>query len=142
VSGNPILLIDPDGLLVCKYQIFAHTLECTNKKGQSLTISGTGVKSGQGKCQDNPQCIDRPDEGPLPTGNYTIYSASQTRSKSHPSWMFLGPDSANQMHNRGGFFIHPWGVSNGCITIFFNSDFRTLSRWAEEDNGGRLNVAK
>ena len=138
--GNPVIWFDLDGLLACTYEITARQLKCTNNAGQSMTINGGHVKAGQGKCQDKLACIKKKKKGPLPPGMYTIYSASQTKSKRHPRWMFLGPNAANQMYKRKGFFIHPWGISEGCITIYFNSDFKKLSKWAEQDKGGTMNV--
>jgi RHS repeat-associated protein len=146
---SPVLFVDPDGLLFCTYQIDAHTLKCENNKGESLIISGGDVKSGQGECQDKSECTDQKDIGPLPVGKYTIYSASQTRHHNprRKDWMFLGPDRGNDMRAsngelRGAFFIHPGVLSNGCIVISLSSSFETLSRWAEQDDGGRLSVTE
>jgi len=140
VGENPIVWFDSNGLLSCTYQISVHTLKCKNNAGKSITI--TGVKAGHGKCKDDPKCVDKPKEGPIPPGEYKIYSAKQTKSKEHPTWMFLGPDSGNEMHDRKGFFIHGWGKSEGCITIKANSEFKTIHDWANQDGGGDLNVTE
>jgi hypothetical protein len=43
------------------------------------------------------------------------------------------------MYGRGGFFIHPWGLSAGCIILHI-PDFNTISNWATQDGGGTLGV--
>jgi uncharacterized protein RhaS with RHS repeats len=145
VQGDPIDLVDPFGLLSCTYLIAAHQLTCTNNAGQSISVSGSHVKSGQGPCQDNPSCTAVRDQGPLPPGDYRIHPPGYAPRR--PIWLFLQPSQENNMKDSSGadrnsFFIHPWGVSNGCIAIYFNADFKTLSSWAVQDGGGDLHVSQ
>ncbi len=145
VMGDPVALVDPLGLLACTYDITAHQLSCSNKAGQSMTLSGNHVKSGQGQCENNPSCTAIRDQGPLPIGDYRIHTPGVLPT--HPAWLFLQPSNQNDMKDtngvdRNGFYIHPWGISNGCIAIYFNSDFKTLSTWAVQDGGGDLHVSK
>ena len=135
VNESPVLFIDLDGLLACTYDISAHTLSCTNYAGQSFSTSVSG--SGTGSCKDNPKCVAKPFKGPLPPGVYAIRPPGW--SKRRPRWLYLDPSSSNQMFNRGGFFIHPWGISNGCI-ILHVPNFNIISNWAKQDGGGTLNV--
>jgi RHS repeat-associated protein len=140
VRGNPVAWLDALGLLECTYMIDARELRCNNDAGEELIVSGDHVKSGKGKCQDKSECIAKSDEGPLPPGDYRIHKPGY--SPNRPKWLYLRPSPDNDMHERSEFFIHPWGVSNGCITIFFNTDFAKLARWANEDGGGSLRVDK
>jgi hypothetical protein len=111
-----------------------------------MTLTGGGyVKSGQGPCENNPYCTALRNEGPLPIGNYRIHAPGV--SPIHPAWLYLQPSQQNNMKDadgvdRNGFYIHPWGISNGCIAIYFNTDFQTLSGWAVQDGGGDLHVSK
>lgn len=135
VGANPLLFVDPDGLLACTYDIPSHTLSCTNNAGQSFSTNVTA--SGLGQCRDNPQCVGKPFKGPLPPGAYTIRPPGWSQRR--PKWLYLDPDASNQMHKRGGFFIHPWGITNGCIILHI-PDFNTVSGWAKQDGGGTLDV--
>jgi uncharacterized protein RhaS with RHS repeats len=137
---DPVNSADPTGLLTCTYAISGKQLVCTNNAGQTLSISGQHVKSGQGSCQDNAACTAKANQGPLPPGGYRIHEPGY--SPNRPKWLYLQPSSSNQMHGRGEFFIHPWGISNGCIVIYFNSDFSKLSSWAVQDHGGSLSVSQ
>jgi RHS repeat-associated protein len=136
--GNSVIWFDLYGLLSCSYQISAHTLSCTNNAGQSM--SRTHVKAGKNRCQDDTSCIAEEDEGPLPPGNYHIHPPGYAPRR--PTWLYLQPSKDNAMHGRGGFFIHRWGISNGCITIYWNADFYKVRDWAVQDGGGDLNVTK
>ncbi len=135
VGGNPVNWIDPTGLLSCTYQIDTHTLSCKNNAGQLFTT--VAAASGNGNCQDNSACKDKPKKGPLPPGNYTIEPPGW--SAKHPKWLYLDPNKNNNMHMRSGFFIHPWGLSQGCIMLHIQN-FNIISNWADQDNGGNLNV--
>ena len=136
-SANPMRFVDPTGLLTCTYSITGHTLACENNLGQTMMTSG--VKAGKGDCQDNPACRDKKNEGPLPPGYYPIFPAGA--APNHPGWLLLGsPKGGSNPSSRSGFFIHPWGVSNGCISIYLNSDMNLLKKWAAQDGGGDLFV--
>jgi hypothetical protein len=143
--GDPVDLVDPLGLLTCSYAIDTHQLSCTSNSGQSMTLTGAHVKSGLGLCQDNSYCTALRDVGPLPPGDYRIHPPGV--NPYHPAWLYLQPSQQNNMKDtdgsdRNGLYIHPWGVSNGCIAIYFNGDFKALSGWAVQDGGGDLHVTK
>jgi uncharacterized protein RhaS with RHS repeats len=145
VLADPVALVDPFGFLACTYDITANLLSCTNNAGQSMSLSGNYVKSSQGQCQNNPSCTAIRNQGPIPAGNYQIHTPGV--SPAHPAWLFLQPSSQNNMKDTNGvdrnsFYIHPWGISNGCIAIYFNAGFQTLSSWAVQDGGGALHVSK
>jgi len=135
---SPLDFIDPTGLLTCSYDITARQLACTNNAGQSLRITGDHVKSGFGSCQDDADCTGKMNKGPLPVGDYRIHEPGYAPNR--PTWLYLQPSKQNNMQGRSGFFVHPWGVSNGCIAIYYNSDYQTLVDWTIQDHGGDLHV--
>jgi RHS repeat-associated protein len=137
VANNPLVNTDPSGLLSCTYQISTHTLSCENNLGQHFMTSG--AKAGNGNCQDKSSCRNEPDKGPLPPGYYPIYPPGFVAK--HPKWLFLDkPMGSPNPSNRDQFFIHPWGLSNGCISIYLNSNMDILDKWATQDGGGDLFV--
>ena len=137
-ESSPVDLADPTGLLSCTYHNATGRLFCYNNAGSELLLTGGLAAAGQGMCQDKSYCEMIKNEGPLPRGDYRIKPPGYVSK--HPKWLFLKPSNRNYMYSRGEFFIHPWGISNGCISIYFNNDFKTLSDWAATDNGGDLSV--
>jgi uncharacterized protein RhaS with RHS repeats len=136
-KGNSLLLVDPLGLLTCTYNITTYTFICMNNAGQTFSTSATA--SGNGNCRNNPSCKDKKSKGPLPPGNYSIYPPGW--SEKHPGWLYLDPDDSNEMYGRGEFFIHPWGLSKGCIILHL-PNFKIIADWATQDNGGDLIVTE
>lgn len=137
-DDSPIDVADPTGLLSCTYHTATGRLFCYNNAGSEIVLTAGMAKAGQGMCQDKSYCEMIKNEGPLPRGNYFIKPPGYVSK--HPKWLFLKPSALNYMNGRGEFFIHPWGISNGCISIYMNSDFKTISDWATTDNGGDLSV--
>jgi len=135
VENNPLIAFDLKGLLTCTYEISMHTLTCQNNAGE--TISTADVASGSGNCQNNNQCVPKPFKGPIPPGTYRINPPGYMPN--HPTWLYLKPWPGNVMYGRGEFFIHPWGISQGCIMLL-SPKFKTISEWAIEDGGGDLYV--
>lgn len=136
VADNPINRMDPFGLLVCTYSISVHSLHCMNIAGQGFYTPKAA--SGLGSCQDNIECLPLENQGPLPTGIYTIHPPGY--SPNHPTWLYLQPAPGTDLLGRsGGFFIHPWGTSLGCIMLHMG-DFNKISSWTTEDQGGTLYV--
>jgi hypothetical protein len=41
--------------------------------------------------------------------------------------------------DRDSFFVHPWGLSEGCIMLHM-PNFSIVRDWAIQDNGGTLRV--
>ncbi len=89
----------------------------------TLLESWTGVFSGQDVEQDGEQVLNNPrfqywtDLGPIPEGVYTVGEAGPTGSKPGVKWYPLTPKPETWMWGRNGFFIHPNGVSHGCIVL-------------------------
>jgi hypothetical protein len=81
-----------------------------------------------GNCGNNPEGVDNPDMqdvksiGPLPRGYYT-FGVPVEGSHLGPFAIPLIPDSENEMHDRGGFFLHGdkigayQSASEGCIIM-------------------------
>ena len=95
--------------------------EQTNGRMSSGSVLFVGYAGAPGHVND-PGADDLKATGPLPRGRYTI-----TPPVNHPHLgpmaMFLQPDSSNEMHGRGDFFIHadsirnPGSGSQGCIVL-------------------------
>ncbi len=94
--------------------------------------------SGLEDCQNKLECVSKEDEGPIPPGKYKIRPLGY--SPNHPDWLYLDPAPGTDLIGRsGGFFIHPWGTSTGCIMLK-PKGFDTISGWATQDRGGTLYV--
>ena len=83
------------------------------------TPVGTGY-SGMGVYRNDPTAEDRPNEGPIPRGTYTIGEPHDTQTHG-PFVMRLTPDPSDDMHGRAGFLIHgdnqTHTASQGCIIL-------------------------
>ncbi|MBT9539680.1 MAG: DUF2778 domain-containing protein [Thiobacillus sp.] len=121
VEGNPLSLVDPEGLASCTYSISSHTLVCTpNSGGGAITLGPVGVFSGvPGQCRNNPDCSSNENEGPISPGNYRLNQDDRPGNEGFwrlepnpeiPGWKCrLGLE-------RCGFMLHPGQISLGCIT--------------------------
>jgi RHS repeat-associated protein len=138
-KSNPLLYVDKDGLLFCTYSITKHALSCVNNSGEVLITSD--AKSGRGTCTNNPKCTNLKNVGPLPVALYNIYAPyADPRASLHPNWLFLDRP-VNSLSNRDELFIHPYGLSKGCIAVDI-IDFNVIYNWAIFDNGGMLVVTE
>lgn len=85
--------------------------------------------SGHGVDKNVPEAEGIKNMGPLPHGMYTIGFA-EYNDHLGPLTMKLFPNAGNQMHDRGGFYIHgdsashPGEASEGCIVL--SHDIRNL----------------
>lgn len=121
-----------------------------------FNLYGVGVfmaHSGQGAHRNNALCGSKPGSGPLPPGKYWIVDRgrggtfSWVREKSldlfnrfhsgaefdRDQWFALYKDDWGIDDNtwyegvkRGLFRLHPGTISEGCITIAHNSDYRII----------------
>ena len=127
VSGNPVNVIDPEGLASCTYSISSHTLVCVGNSGNESTKLGpVGLSSGIGPCANSVNCIDTRDRGPIVPGNYDINP--DTRPGKQKFWRLEpNPKIAGWKCRLGlarcGFQLHPGSVSLGCITVDKNNVF-------------------
>jgi hypothetical protein len=84
-------------------------------------VVGAGY-SGAHPYVNKPRAEWREDEGPIPTGNYTI-GAAVDHATCGPCSLPLEPDPGNEMHGRSAFLIHgdtatmDQTASTGCIIL-------------------------
>jgi RHS repeat-associated protein len=129
VSNNPINSTDPYGELECSYSIKDILLTCFTESGEIVTcdaISGNNNPDDQGK----------PNVGPIPMGIWDI-GVPDTRK-----WAKLTPRTGTNTHGRGGFFIHGWGSSEGCIAVLYDSCRDRIMKELRCECGGTLEVKK
>ena len=123
-GNNPILLIDPSGL-IWEYSQSTGQLTYINNQTGATTIVGTGY-SGNGAGLNNPNMQDAPNVGPIPQGDWTIRpQQNNTTNSGHklPASMRLTPQSGTNTFNRDGFLIHGdndsgnQSASEGCVIL-------------------------
>ena len=114
----------------CLYSISAHTLECSssvNHQMPPIIVGPENVASGDGTCQDNPQCTGRKymRKGPIEPGEYKMNPDARP---GHPGRFVLEPIPANPGWRlrlpswmpgslRGGFLLGLGSATHGCITV-------------------------
>jgi RHS repeat-associated protein len=122
VGNNPINQVDPSGLAGCTYSIANHQLVCSSNNGsQTVTLGPEGVFSGDGQCTNNTSnaCINNKDEGPIQPGIYQMNPDSRSGHELYWRLEQIDPKSSGLdyvLGARGGFMLHPGGMSLGCIT--------------------------
>lgn len=120
VWANPISAFDPKGLAGCWYTIGGKIACVPNDGGVPAVVPASQVHSGIDGCKDNPACVDRKNEGPVPPGCYRL-----TQHESKPDFWRLTPvgwDKADSIMcrlgiKRCGFQLHMGTISLGCITV-------------------------
>ncbi len=116
VNANPVMYVDPTGLL-CVYSQSTGTLTCTNDVTGQQYLRCRGY-AGNGPGLTNPDAQNQPRVGPLPRGGYTVGPPTRSRG---PLTRPLTPDPSNNMHGRDGFLMHgdnpaqDNSASEGCI---------------------------
>jgi hypothetical protein len=114
----------------CLYSISAHTIECVsgvNRGMPPIIVGPENVASGDGTCQDNPQCTGRKymKKGPIEPGDYKM---NRDIRPGHPGRFVLEPVPANPGWRlrlpgwmpgslRGGFLLGLGSATHGCITV-------------------------
>ena len=92
--------------------------EMTDPRGVVVEVGYSGAPG----FVNRPIAERREDEGPLPTGSYTILPAIDHENLG-PVAMPLEPAPENEMHGRSGFYIHgdnaaaDESASMGCIIL-------------------------
>lgn len=132
VSGNPIIGLDPTGLVTCFYSVATHELRCyadpdpnfvgPPAPGPSVSLGGDGVFSGVGGCRNNPSsdCAESSHIGPIPPGEYFMNPDDRPDRENHWRLEPNPPVSAFEYYTgqrRNGFKLHPGTFSMGCITV-------------------------
>lgn len=129
------------------------TFKLNGKSSSVLVCPGIGSFSGTGKYVDDPKSTSVSMEGPLPTGQYYIYdrgsgglvtlikdwSLKTFHHTDRTKWFALFRDDGRiddttyvnsvprkfiRLHPNG-----PWGLSEGCLTLFHQSDFDKLAAY-------------
>lgn len=137
VLANPISFIDPLGLTTLEFDVASGRLtvdpEMPGRKPYQIDAT-----SGRGKCENNPGCERREDEGPIPRGGYYIdpnqidnppllddlrRNFRTPRSAGGGDWgdwrVRIYPTPGTQRFGRTGFYLHGgyFDGSAGCIDI-------------------------
>jgi hypothetical protein len=110
-------------LLIVSVSVFAETYYYSigDHRFHGGSLDTENCYSGIGEYQNSPNSIDIKDNGPIPTGKYTIRGPVVRENLGHPVFELI-PDSGNEMFGRKGFLIHgDDGVtaeaSKGCIIL-------------------------
>ena len=135
-NANPIKYIDPFGLATCRYRIRSHSLTCESKSKSDPTFIGphkadvtldpSGIKSGAGPHENNPESSGVSDWGPIPPGTYTM--TRRLESDRQGWWGLKNVDEENWNPlllriavklgmARTAFNLHLGNSSMGCITV-------------------------
>jgi len=132
VGGNPVMRVDPRGLVMCVYVVSSGEMTCwgsgRGQSGEDLYMFSGQFASGNNLtpgCKNNPWCTGLVDVGPIPPGLWTWDPDPKNNSK--PNGLRLNP-SFDITPRDGGFLTHscanPFGPSTnpnslcsaGCIT--------------------------
>jgi RHS repeat-associated protein len=126
VDGNPLMYSDPFGLAKCRYNIAEHSIVCTSNDGSTTISHSEDISSGYGECENNPDCSDKIEEGPVWPG---LFDMSPNTKPGKDGWWALQsrtwiPKVSGAAHKAGliraGANLHLGTFSLGCIT--FNKD--------------------
>jgi RHS repeat-associated protein len=133
VANNPLLKIDPKGLLAsCSYSIARQVITCTGGCNRSVSCNA--------EAGDNQLSHQYDENGPLPVGTYTMDPPGHRR----PGWSHVYPVNGTDTRGRRGFAIHTGSISTGCILIRNSACHRDLmnllSREASSTSAGTLTV--
>jgi hypothetical protein len=144
-EGAPSSRVDPRGLASCTYSITKRRLRCRENAGKSpLVVEGPGVFSGFGLCRNDPKCIDKKEEGPVPPGIYRMNR--DERPGREMFWRLEREDKDVSgfdhyfLGERSGFMLHPGSFSYGCITLDreneeLMSQYRRINDILENEDG-------
>jgi RHS repeat-associated protein len=118
VRNNPVLWIDPLGLVSCTYDVTGHHFHCTSDDG-SQSFDTTHVRSGNGSCMNNPECNSTRNKGPIPPGRYSMGGMGDTPNPHRIPRVYLTPMKGTFTFGRDSFEVHQGGdnSSAGCITL-------------------------
>jgi RHS repeat-associated protein len=118
VRNNPVLWIDPLGLVSCTYDVTGHHFHCTSDDG-SQSYDTTHVRSGNGSCMNNPECNSTRNKGPIPPGKYSMGGMGDTPNPHRIPRVYLTPMKGTITFGRDSFEVHQGGdnSSAGCITL-------------------------
>jgi hypothetical protein len=127
VEGNPLLLVDPQGLATCVYSVATGRMDCMQNGSEKFTWSGnfaSGNNSVAG-CKNNASCESMQNVGPIPRGCW-LWSSEFTNMPGGRTLVSL-PPLASRPFGRDQFRTHsclnafgpsttPPYCSKGCVT--------------------------
>lgn len=149
MGNNPVNKIDPLGLYDCTYSISSHSMTCMPSNtsvgapfGSSNYVSGNNNGLGPlipNNTQNNPNTVDVPFIGAIPSGDYTIGPQQPNSSRRD-----LTPNILNNMFGRNRFQTHacpnPANCSEGCIAATPRTSDRFNFLMNQEEGNNTLHV--
>jgi RHS repeat-associated protein len=136
VKNNPVLWIDPWGLVRCSYTIAAHNLHCVSDDFTQV-FDTSRARSGRGLCMNNSFCTGRPFQGPIPIGVYFMGPMGGTPNPHRVPRVWLSPWNNSITFGRGSFEVHQGNdnSSSGCIVLDPDEYDRFRRFYAVDDSG-------
>ena len=140
VRNNPLIWIDPLGLVQCTYDIAAHHLHCVSNDGNQ-NYDTSQARSGRGLCMNNKDCIQKTNQGPIPPGNYGMGPMGGTPNPHKVPRVWLSPLSGTITFGRGAFEVHQGNdnSSAGCI-VLDPGEYSKFCGFYATDNSGTMGV--
>ena len=140
VKNNPLIWIDPLGLVQCTYDIAAHHLHCVSNDGNQ-SYDTSRARSGRGLCMNNIACVQKTNQGPIPPGNYGMGPMGGTPNPHKVPRVWLSPLSGTITFTRGSFEVHQGNdnSSAGCI-VLDPDEYSRFRGFYATDNSGKMGV--
>ncbi|MFZ0563339.1 MAG: RHS repeat-associated core domain-containing protein [Terriglobales bacterium] len=140
VKNNPLIWIDPLGLVQCTYDIAAHHLHCVSNDGNQ-SYDTSRARSGRGLCMNNVACVQKTNQGPIPPGNYGMGPMGGTPNPHKVPRVWLSPLSGTITFTRGSFEVHQGNdnSSAGCI-VLDPDEYSRFRGFYATDNSGKMGV--
>lgn len=140
VKNNPLIWIDPLGLVQCTYDIAAHHLHCVSNDGNQ-SYDTSRARSGRGLCMNNIACVQKTNQGPIPPGNYGMGPMGGTPKPHKVPRVWLSPLSGTITFTRGSFEVHQGNdnSSAGCI-VLDPDEYSRFRGFYATDNSGKMGV--
>jgi len=140
VRNNPVVWIDPLGLVQCTYDIAAHHLHCVSNDGNQ-NYDTSRARSGRGMCMNNMACVQKTNQGPIPPGRYGMGPMGGTPNPHKVPRVWLTPLSGTITFDRKYFEVHQGNdnSSAGCI-VLDPDEYHRFQGFYATDNSGTMGV--
>jgi RHS repeat-associated protein len=140
VKNNPVLWIDPSGLVRCTYNISTHQLHCLSDD-LTQSFDTDRARSGLGLCMNNRACENRSRQGPLPEGEYYMGAIGDTPYWHRVPRVPLTAFDGSITFTRDSFQVHQGNDSSslGCI-VLDPAEYQRFLRFYARDNSGVMGV--
>jgi RHS repeat-associated protein len=142
VKNNPVIWIDPSGLVRCTYNISTHQLHCLSDD-LTQSFDTDRARSGRGLCRNDRACQNRSNQGPIPEGEYYMGQIGDTPNRHPvprvPLTAFAGSLAFDL--DRGNFQVHQGNdsSSSGCI-VLDPAEYQRFLHFYARDNSGVMGV--